>query len=237
MNFFKNLLPHFNKASLPDEWLWIEDHWKKLPNKETSLEKIPFYVIDLELTGLNPDQDRIVSLTAIPVQNSQIYTNRMLSLYIEQEFYRHESIAIHEILPGDNSKSTDSEADALQRFLKFAGSGVWVFHGADLDFKFLKAAVNRHGFPDLKNPALDTLNLLPRAFDYYRNPDQLPRGSMKLDQICKQLNIPHQDNHTADGDALATAIIFTELLSKLRKRGNRALGDLMKREKWSFLSF
>lgn len=227
MNLLKKLLLVYNKDPLPDEWLWIQELWDKIPNKKTSLAEVPFYIIDLELTGLNPDQDRMVSLTAIPVQNFQIYTDRILSLYIEQEFYRLETIAIHEILPGENIQSPISEADALQQFLKFAGSGVWVFHGSELDFKFLKAAAKRHSLPFLKNPALDTLKLLPRAFDDYRNPDQLPQGSMKLEQICKQLNIPHHDNHTADGDALATAFLFTELLSKLRKRGNKTLKDLM----------
>lgn len=229
MNFIKKLLSSFNRVPMPDEWLWIEDHWKKLPNKKAGLAEIPFYVIDLELTGLDPHQDRIVSLTAIPVQNFQIYTDRMLSLYIEQEIYRQESIAIHEILPGENNQSPISETAALQNFLKFAGSGVWVFHGSELDFRFLKATANRHGLPVLKNPTLDTLKLLPRALDFYRNPDLLPHGSMKLDQICQHLNIPHNDNHTADGDALATAILFTELLSNLQKRGNKTLGDLMKR--------
>lgn len=227
MNFIKKLLPGFNNDPIPNEWRWIEDLWTKIPDKKMSLSEIPFYVIDLELTGLNSDQDRIVSLTAIPVQNFQIYTDRMLSVYIEQEIYRQETIAIHEILPGENIQSPISETDALQQFLKFTGSGVWVFHGSELDFTFLKAAAKRHGLPLLKNPALDTLKLLPRAFDFYRNPDQLPQGSMKLDQICKQLKIPHHDHHTADGDALATAFLFTELLSKLRKRGNKTLKDLM----------
>lgn len=236
MNFIKKLLRGFKRVPLPDEWLWVQDLWEEIPDKKTSLSEVPFYVIDLELTGLDPDQDRIVSLTAIPVQNFQIYTDRMLSLYIEQEFYRQEAIAIHEILPGENSQSPISESKALKRFLKFAGAGVWVFHGANLDFKFLQTAANSEGMPDLKNPVLDTLKLLPRALDFYRNPDQLPQGSMKLDQICKQLNIPHHDNHTADGDALATAILFTELLSKLQKRGNMTLRDLMKGRD-GFLSF
>ena len=227
MKFIKKLLSDFNNYPLPDEWLWVQELWKKIPNKKTSLAEVPFYIIDLELTGLNPEQDRIVSLTAIPVQNHQIYTDRFLSIYIEQEFYRQETIAIHEILPGENIKSPISEAEAFQRFLKFTGAGVWVFHGADLDYKFLKAAANRHGLSGLKNPVIDTLKLLPRAIDFYRNPDQLPQGSMKLDHICQHLNIPHHDHHTADGDALATAFLFTELLSKLRKRGNRTLKDLM----------
>ena len=227
MNFIKKLLRSSKADTLPDEWLWIEDHWNKIPDKKTSLAEVPFYIIDLELTGLDPEQDRIVSLTSIPVQNHQIYTDRLLSIYIEQEFYRQETIAIHEILPGENIKSPISEAEAFQRFLKFTGVGVWVFHGADLDFNFLKAAANRHGLSGLKNPVIDTLKLLPRAIDFYRNPDQLPQGSMKLDQICQHLNIPHHDHHTAEGDALATAILFTELLSKLRKRGNKTLKDLM----------
>lgn len=229
MNFFKKLLPGFNRVPLPDEWLWLGELWELVPDKKMSLAEVPFYVIDLELTGFDPDQDRIVSLTAIPVQNFQIYTDRLLSLYIEQDFYRQETIAIHEILPGENTQSSVSETEALQRFLKFAGAGVWVFHGSDLDFQFLKATANRNGLQFLKNPTLDTLQLLPRAIDFYRNPDQLPQGSMKLDQVCTQLNIPQHDTHTAEGDALATAILFTELLSKLRKRGNKKLGDLMKR--------
>lgn len=228
MNFIKKLLPGFNKEPIPDNWLWIEELWKKIPDKRATLSEVPFYVIDLELTGLDPDLDRIVSLSAIPVQGSQIYTDRMMSLYIEQDFFRQESIAIHEILPGENHHSPISETVALQQFMKFAGAGVWVFHGAELDFRFLKAAANRSGLPALKNRPLDTLKMLPRALDFYRYPGQLPTGTLKLDQVCKKLNIPHADNHTADGDALATAILFTELLSKLRKRGIEKLGELMK---------
>ena len=227
MSYIKKLLLGFNADALPNEWLWINELWNKIPDKKTNLTEVPFFIIDLELTGLDPDQDRIVSLTAIPVQGSQIYTDRILSLYIDQEFYRPETIAIHEILPGENRQSPISESEAIEEFLKMTGSGAWVFHGAEHDFRFLKAAAIRAGLPFLKNPVVDTLKLLPRAFDDYRHPDQLPQGSMKLEQICNKLNIPHHDNHTADGDALATAILFTELLSKLQKRGNKTFRDLM----------
>ncbi len=227
MTFLKKLHHLIGSKSSSVEWAGYENLQEKLPNKKTPLEEVTFYVFDIESTGLDPDKDRILSLCVIPVHQFQIRINDSISLRIHQEYYRSESISIHEIMPNNKDHNGISEKKALSEFLQRTGDGIWVAHFSDLDLKLIQQAAKRHGLLRIHNPVLDSSLLLSRAIDRYRNPEQLPQGALQLYEVCKYLNIPVEDLHTAEGDALATAILFTKLLKILKKRGIKTLKELL----------
>ena len=227
MTFRDKLRSFFRLQSSTEEWADYENLQKKLPDKKTPLEEVTFYVLDIESTGLDPETDRILSICVIPVQYNEVRIDDMLSLKINQKHYKSESISIHEIMPESDPDDGISEKEALSQFLKMAGAGVWVAHFSDLDQKLIQQTSKRHGLNNIHNPVLDTSVLLSRSVDHYRNPQQMPQGSFQLSEVCKHLNIPIEDLHTAEGDALATAILFTKLLKILQKRGVKTLKELL----------
>lgn len=217
----------FNSQPSSGDWGDYERMRASLPDKKTPLEDVTFYVIDIESTGLDPESDRILSLCAIPVQGNQIRIDKMLSLSVNQKTYKKESISIHEIMPEFNEENGISEKEAIYVFLRISGDGIWVGHFSGLDLKLIEAAAKRHGLMRVHNLVVDTSVLLSRAIDHYRNPDQLPQGSFQLSEVCKRLHIPVEGLHTAEGDALATAILFSKLVQILKKRGVKTLKDLL----------
>lgn len=227
MTFRDKLRSFFRPQSSSEEWADYENLQKKLPGKKTPVEEVTFYVFDIESTGLDPETDRILSLSVIPVQHNEIRIDDMLSLKINQKHYKSESISIHEIMPDKDPEFGISEKEALTEFLQLAGAGIWVAHFSDLDRKLIQQTAKRYGLNNIHNPVLDTSVLLSRAIDHYRNPELMPQGSFQLSEVCKYLNIPIEDLHTAEGDALATAILFTKLLKILQKRGVKTLKELL----------
>jgi len=78
----------------------------------------------------------------------------------------------------------------------------------------------------LKNKYLDTAKLAIRV--EHLHPTQLLKPSdYTLDALCNRYKIPMHDRHTAAGDALLTSLLSLKLLSKLKKRGVKTLGDLL----------
>jgi len=226
MTFRDTLRSFFRPQPSSEERADYENLQKKLPGKKTPLEEVTFYVLDIESTGLDPETDRILSICVIPVQYNEVRIDDILSLRVNQEYYKSESISIHEIMPESGPDDGVSEKEALTAFMQMAGAGIWVAHFSDLDQKLIQQAAKRHGLKSIYNPILDTSVLLSRAIDHYRNPDQMPQGSFQLSEVCKYLNIPTKDLHTAEGDALATSILFTKLLKILQKRGVKTLKQL-----------
>lgn len=227
MTFWEYFLFLFKPHASSDGWVDYESLSANLPDKKTPLEDVTFYVIDIESTGLDPETDRILSLCAIPVQQFQIRIDNMLSLRVNQDYYKSESISIHEIMPEIDLEDGISEKEALSALLRMAGAGIWVAHFCDLDLKLIQKAAKRHGLMSIHNPVLDTSLLLSRAVDHYRNPEQMPQGSFQLSKVCNKLSIPIEGLHTAEGDALATAILFTKLVQILKKRGVKTLKELL----------
>jgi DNA polymerase III subunit epsilon len=81
---------------------------------------------------------------------------------------------------------------------------IFVAHNVNFDYSFVKHHLSVHGF-DLVTPKLCTVRLSRKVF-----PDL---SSYSLGNLCRQKNILIQNRHRAGGDALATAELFTLIVS------------------------
>lgn len=174
-------------------------------------ENIRFVVLDTETTGFNEDKDRILSIGAIAINDLKITVSDYFEVYLEQEFFRPETVQVHGILKAGVLEKIE-EVVAMEKFLAYLKNSVIIAHHADFDLTMLNNALTRIGLPKLKNKILDTGELFKKT-NLYR--DQVKNHS--LDELCALFKINPHDRHTASGDAFLTALIFLKILTQLKK--------------------
>ncbi len=158
-----------------------------------------YLCVDLETTGLNPKQDKIIEIGAIRVRNGQVedsfhtmvHPGRMLSPRAEEltkltEEDLRDAPLIGEVIPG---------------FLEFAGELPLLGHFVLFDYSFLKrAAVNARC--SFEREGIDTLKIARKYLS------GLP--GRQLSALCAHYGIEIQA-HRALGDAGATHLLYQRL--------------------------
>lgn len=210
-----------NKTAYPFFWKEYEldiQNTQKLPIKETR-----FVIFDTETTGFSKLEDRILSIGAISLINNIINVNDNFEIYLEQKIFKPETVKIHGILKDGDIKKVD-EITAIQQFLKYIKNAVLVGHHVGFDIGMINEMLSRYNLPKLKNKTIDTGNL------YRKSKHLVYENELKnytLDELCDELNISKSDRHTANGDALITAIAFLKILSRLNKKNDLEFRDLL----------
>lgn len=185
----------------------------KLPVKQTS-----FVVLDTETTGLDANNDTILSVGAIKVIELKMLAGMHHDVLLKHaEQYNNESISVHGILPAESAAGIE-ESDYLPHFLEFVADSVIVAHHAAFDYSIISAALKKKFGFGLINPVIDTRNLAIRLEQGSRAGDSAHVTSDKytLDALCDRYNIEALDRHTASGDAYITAVLFMMLVKKLK---------------------
>jgi DNA polymerase-3 subunit epsilon len=202
-----------------------------------------YTVVDIETTGLDLKNSRIVSIGAFKISEERIHLGRMFDQLVNPgRDIPPASITVHGIVPAMVAKAPDGP-EALDAFLQYLGRDILVAHNARFDLNFLNRLMQAtHGFP-LQNLTIDTLPLcenllLPKLFrPMPRQAKLLGRGATNpalhqnrksLEEIAHLLGIKIHQRHTAVGDALATAMIFQRALATLEGRGRVRLKDLIR---------
>ena len=163
-----------------------------------------FVSFDLETTGLEPRQDKIVEIGAVKFDRKGIIA-RFATLInpgipMPPEAGRVNGIS-DEMLRG--KPSIDK---ALPDFLYFTNGAIIIAHNAPFDCGFINASLaqfHRDGsseFPSLPNPAADTLVFSREVFPALR--------SHSLQNLAAELGIPARDAHRAEDDARLCMEIF-----------------------------
>ncbi|AUP81094.1 3'-5' exonuclease [Flavivirga eckloniae] len=212
-----------NKKEYPDFWIDYLDSFKA-PKKD-KVDTTRFVAFDTETTGFDKKNDRILSIGAVSFVGKSIQVKESLELYLEQEVFNPESVKIHGIMKkGSLEKVT--ELEAIKLFLAYIKDAVLIAHHAYFDKTMVNEMLLRHGLGKLKNEFVDT------GYLFNKSKHIIYRESLKehytLDDLCKELNVPKVDRHTANGDALITAIIFLKILSRLDKRKSLEWDYLLK---------
>lgn len=170
-------------------------------------------VVDIETTGLNFDDDDIISIGISPVNGGVIHSERnFYTLLRPTAPVTSTSSTIHSLtLSQLNSAPTPREAAAAAA-ARLAGTLV-VAHAAWIE----KAFLGRLGWETGQNlplPVVDTAALC-RAVAL----DDSPNGhEPPLEALARRLNLPVYTPHHALGDAMTTAVVFLALVSRLEQR-------------------
>lgn len=192
-----------------------------------ALEEVRFVVFDAETTGLDPAQDRLLSLSAVGVRGGAVDLSDQLEVFVERRTVGGAPAAeIHGLITGDLFGGID-EAEAVLRFLAFVGADVLVAHHAGFDTQVITAALARLDAPALDNATVDTGHLA-RRLDHGPISGAMDKV-LSLDELSARFGFEAEARHSAGGDALVTAYCFLALLAKARSRGIVTLDELLAR--------
>lgn len=174
---------------------------------------------DLETTGTDPHEARIVTGAVIEVRNGERLGHRQWLADPGVEIPE-DAIAVHGIT---NERATaegappDRVADAIAEVL----AGHWragvpvVAYNAAFDLTLLSAELRRHGLPSLRErlggadpaPVVDPYTI-DRRVDRYR------RGKRNLEAVCGEYGVVLDAAHDATADAVAAARLATAIADR-----------------------
>ena len=163
-----------------------------------------YTVVDLETTGLDPLENRIIEFGAVQVRNGKV-TETFSQL-----------IRITEPLPPDIQKLTGitmellekegvSEKEGLDAFLEFIEEDQLLLYNASFDMNFLVQACLRYAYPTPENHCVDVMLLAKKKIRFIPN--------YKLSTIAEHFGLEKQ-KHRALADCLLTNAVFVKLNEK-----------------------
>lgn len=171
---------------------------------ETSIQNLPFclsdyIVFDLETTGLNPQMDRIIQISAlkvkggIPVDVLDLYCSpapNPISYALKVKL----GFDIH-VEREQRTLSAPTVEQQIDEFLVFIGKLPLIAHNGRFDMSFLKVVAT-----ELDNPLLDTMELSHLVFPTAK--------TRKLEALAKKLNITSTNSNEAS--------IIKDIVTRLR---------------------
>jgi len=199
-------------------------HFENSWTDETPVSSVRFVVLDSETTGLDPRRDRLITIGAVAVENGEIRLDDSFEVLLKMD-YNHSSVTVHGITRDEASEGLD-EPEALELFLDYLRDGVIVGHHIGHDIQTLNAGYERHWGMQLRNRALDTMDLTLHLNDDGAFADRPMAQGFTLDALCEMFGIPAHDRHTAGGDAFITAQVFLRLLRAARRAGRTSVGSI-----------
>lgn len=197
--------------------------------------KGPLTGFDLETTGTDPEESRIVTAAVVDTLGGRVEStaNWLLDPGVPIPA---EAAAIHGITDAEartHGRPAAGAVDEIARTLceRLAAGRPVVAFNATFDLSLLDAELRRHGLPDLAErlggpvaPVVDAM-VVDRAVDKYR------KGSRTLQRVCEVYGVELQDAHQAGNDALAAVRVAVALGHRYpAQAGNLPLDELHRRQ-------
>ncbi len=193
-----------------------------LDHDQRALIDTTFVVLDLETTGLRPDDDRITEVGAVKVRGGEVLG--------EFQTLVHPGVPVPPAITAVTGISDALVAEApplptvVPMLLEFLDGAVLVAHNARFDTGFLDAALVRLGYPRLSNDVVDTARLARRLVrDEVRD-----RRLATLARFFRSRTTPV---HRALEDARATVDVLHGLLERAGAIGVTTVEDLLDQQR------
>jgi len=174
----------------------------------------PLIAVDLELTGLDKNNDKIIAIGWTRIDRGRIQVGSNRHVLVSTERSVGSSAAIHELVDSEVAQGEDID-DGLQALFEAARGRVWVFHHAGLDVSFLKKACARWARIIPGFIVLDTMRIEYRQ----RKRREIPvkQGDLQLGSIRSLYGLPRYTAHNALNDAFATAELMLAIASNMER--------------------
>lgn len=167
-----------------------------------------FIVLDTESTGFQPDEHfgKLTQIAAVKAKGGQKET---FNSFINPGIHIPAKITQVTGITDEMVKDAPDTATVLRRFFDFCNEpdAVLVGHNMSHDMRFLDYFMERIGLT-LTQPCIDTLDISRKLL-----PKTSVNNKYTLENLAVYFNIPDNNHHKADNDALVTY----DLLLKLRE--------------------
>ncbi len=182
------------------------------------MENHHFVSFDIETTGLNPLDHRIIEIGAVKFTLGQGIIDTFSSFVAYDGVIPKGVIKIHGIT-SEMLIGAPPIGQILEQFVEFIGEGGLIAHNASFDASFIGYQLGHHQLEYPKNQIFDTL-LLSRKL--------LPTAkSHSLSNLKKQFNILVDKEHRALDDAKAAMELFNILIKDWTRPSVKYLSNLI----------
>ncbi|HEX3292806.1 MAG TPA: exonuclease domain-containing protein [Solirubrobacterales bacterium] len=196
----------------------------EFPPAETPWREAAFSVIDLEMTGLDPASDEIISFATVTVSGGTVrFDDARYELVRPRLMPDWDTVRIHGLREVDLEKAAPLD-EVIDDLLEPLTGRPIVAHVAEVERNFLEAALSQFG-ATLRNPTIDTA-VLDRELRRLRGQRPAARDPISLGDMVRSLGLPVHRPHHADGDALTTAQAFIALATHLEVFKPQTVGSL-----------
>jgi DNA polymerase-3 subunit epsilon len=206
------------------------DTWTGGVDAKIEIDRCPYVVFDMEMTGLNLKKDFIVSIGGVKMTGGKIHASEKFYTLVKPPVnLEKENVVIHRITPDELVDQAPID-EVLPRFLEFIKDSVLVGHYVHFDLGFLNKFMKQIYGKKLKNPAMDTHNLHEWLLQNDSGFRQHYRGgSVKTDlfSLAKRYNIEVNEAHNALIDSYITAQLFQRFIHFYRGNDIFTLKSLM----------
>ncbi|MCG9696344.1 exonuclease domain-containing protein [Shewanella sp. Isolate11] len=194
-----------------------------MPMLDKSAFDASFMVLDLEMTGLNPSDDQILSMGLVPIEKGQVILKQAEHKLLKIEGSVGQSATIHGILDAHLHQALPLH-EVMDWFLSVTQGKVLVAHHAPLDLAFLQAALSQEGFNKPKLMAVDTLALERKRL--LRQHETIKEGSLRLGASRERYGLPVYAAHNALIDALACGELLLAQMATMGGAKQLKVSDL-----------
>ena len=198
---------------------------KTFANKKDLIKDLDIVSLDIETTGLNPNQDRIVSIGLVQIEDFGIKLDSCWHQVIKtKKTLSAQSVVIHQITD-DQSETGMSINEAIPKLLERLSGKVMLVHNAKVEQGFINKICQALYGCDFIIPTIDTQALAKRSLD--RSDSSYKINDLRLFNLRKSFNMQAYKAHNALMDAIATAELFLAMANKISSTKTARLSDFI----------
>lgn len=196
-----------------------------LPDPGLDIHSVPLLSLDFETSGLDSEQDSIVSAGYVVMQNGVVDLSTATHVLIKSDrLLTEDSVVIHRITD-DAISAGATLAAAIDGLLEQLAGKILLAHNAQIEQSFLRRACQElyGAAPDF--PAIDTMRIAKQWFE--RRNKEIKRGDLRLFNLRERYRLPAYQAHNALSDAISTAELFQAQIEHMDSKGKLPLRQFM----------
>ena len=200
----------FYKYVSPEPYVNIEQasflDIKKQTESNYLLEN-DFVVFDLETTGIDYKNNKIIEIGAVKIRKGEII--EQFSTFVNPQMHINDEASKVNNIYDDMVASAPTYEQVIPDFFKFCENAILVGHNLiGFDLPFLNYYAKKIGY-EFKNKAEDTMEMSRKYLGQLKH--------VKLSNVCDFLGVSLIGAHRAVNDTIATAKVFIKLIENYAK--------------------